>query len=303
MENKDKIIELYSKLKSVWKVGENLGYSGQFIHKYLKDKGINTSKNVEFTSEQEKELIQLYNSFNYGDGKIDDFCIKHKKTRANVSRKARKLGLTSRNRKGSLENNNKLSMRAKDWHLINEHPRGMMGKTHTEENKKVFSINSKKMWGNKDSYLNSQEYRQILSDRASKMQNDNVMRSRYSRGKQGTYNINGKNIFFRSLWEANYAIYLDFLVKNKDIVKWEFEVDTFWFDKIKRGVRSYKPDFKVYENNGQICYHEVKGWMDDKSKTKLNRMKIYHKEIKINLIEQKQYKEIIGKLKGLLTFY
>jgi hypothetical protein len=97
--------------------------------------------------------------------------------------------------------------------------------------------------------------------------------------------------FFRSSWERNYARYLNFLVRKQEIEKWEYEKETFWFDKIKRGVVSYKPDFKVYTKKG-IEYHEVKGWLDPASKTKLKRMAKYHPEVKVILIDSSIYKQI-----------
>jgi len=124
----------------------------------------------------------------------------------------------------------------------------------------------------------------------------------YSRTKKGWREVaDGNKYYFRSGWEMNYAKYLDFLVKNKEIIKWEYEPDTFWFEKIKRGVRSYLPDFKVYENNGKIAYHEVKGFMDSKSKTKLSRMKKYYPDIKMELIDEKRY-NAIKKWSKLLKF-
>jgi hypothetical protein len=165
------------------------------------------------------------------------------------------------------------------------------------------SEKSIKSWKNPDNYVNKEEYRQILSDRASKNQNTGIFKGGYSRGKMGKYLINGKEIFFRSLWESNYALYLDFLIKQNKILKWEYESETFWFLEIKRGVRSYKPDFKVYNIDGSIVYHEVKGYMDNKSKTKLNRMRIYYPNIKIELICQKEYKAILSSLNGIIEFY
>ncbi len=49
--------------------------------------------------------------------------------------------------------------------------------------------------------------------------------------------------YFRSRWERNWARYLNFLVQHGEITGWEYEPKTFWFHKIKRGTRSYKPDF------------------------------------------------------------
>ena len=117
--------------------------------------------------------------------------------------------------------------------------------------------------------------------------------------KQQWATIGGKKCYFRSQWEVNYAKFLEFLKTNKNIKEWEFEPDVFWFNSIKRGVRSYLPDFKVTELNGDIIYHEVKGWMDTKSKTKLKRMKKYYPNIKLIVIQSEQYKEILKKFSFL----
>jgi len=126
--------------------------------------------------------------------------------------------------------------------------------------------------------------------------------NRHVKVLNGKYLIGNKNIYFRSKWEANYALYLEFLKKNKSIKNWSFEKDVFIFEKIKFGTRSYRPDFKIFNNNGTFEYHEVKGWMDKKSATKLNRMRIYYPTIKIVLIQQNEYREIM-KYKNLLKFY
>jgi len=97
--------------------------------------------------------------------------------------------------------------------------------------------------------------------------------------------------YFRSAWEANYARYLNFQVYTQFIDRWEYEPDTFWFEAIKRGVRSYLPDFKVYKDGG-FYYVEVKGWMDPKSKTKLKRMKKYHPNVEVRVVGEKEYRDI-----------
>lgn len=99
--------------------------------------------------------------------------------------------------------------------------------------------------------------------------------------------------FFRSSWEANYARYLNFLIKHEGLIeRWEHEPETFWFEAIKRGVRSYKPDFKVYYKNGKVEYHEVKGWMYPRAATALKRMTKYHPNITMVLIDAKRYRAI-----------
>lgn len=132
----------------------------------------------------------------------------------------------------------------------------------------------------------------------------NIQRpGRYGNIQRGYFDINGKNLFFRSKWEANYALYLDFLVKNRQIKNWEYEKDVFIFEKIISGTRTYRPDFKVFNNSGLFEYHEVKGWMDQKSKTKLKRMKTYYPSVKLVLIDRDAYNDIKKKLGPMLKFF
>ena len=118
--------------------------------------------------------------------------------------------------------------------------------------------------------------------------------------KAGWRDFGGKRKYYRSRWEANYGRYLEWLKENKQIISWEHESKTFWFDGIKRGCMSYLPDFEVTGLNGIIEFHEIKGWMDDKSKTKIKRMAKYHPEIKLIVIDSKAYKSIEKTVKGLV---
>ncbi len=114
----------------------------------------------------------------------------------------------------------------------------------------------------------------------------------YTRGK-GEKRSDLNNQYFRSRWEANYARYLNFLIKNNGAVeRWEYEADTFWFEKIKRGVRSYTPDFKVCDTNKNIEYHEVKGWDYPRGKTARKRMAKYYPHIKLILIDEDFFKAL-----------
>ena len=116
---------------------------------------------------------------------------------------------------------------------------------------------------------------------------------KYSHTKKGwvEFGLN-KRYYFRSGWEMKYAAFLETLKKGKGIKDWTYEEDTFWFEEIKRGVRSYTPDFKIYFSDGKHEYHEVKGWMDDKSKTKLKRMKKYHPKETVTVIDQQAMKDM-----------
>jgi len=121
----------------------------------------------------------------------------------------------------------------------------------------------------------------------------------YTRARGGTRDDLG--FYVRSSWEANYARYLIWLEGIGEIAGWEYEPDMFEFDKIKRGTRFYTPDFKITNKDGSIEYHEVKGWMDKQSATKLKRMAKYYPEVKLILIDFEQYYAIASKVKHLIS--
>lgn len=106
--------------------------------------------------------------------------------------------------------------------------------------------------------------------------------------------------FFRSGWEANYARYLNWLIKQRQVREWKYEADTFEFHSIKKGTRFYTPDFKVFMPNGKIEYHEVKGYKHPKGETALKRMAKYYPEILIVLIDAPVYNSIKGKVGALI---
>ena len=114
----------------------------------------------------------------------------------------------------------------------------------------------------------------------------------YSEARSGWYKIGRKKYYFRSGWEVVYARYLQWLKGENKIKKWEYEPKIFWFEAIRRGTRSYTPDFKIYNIDGTIEYHEVKGYMDSRSKTKIKRMKKYYPETILKVIQKKEYDAI-----------
>jgi len=154
------------------------------------------------------------------------------------------------------------------------------------------------MWKDPNSYLNSKKYRQILSDRASLLQRTKLFRNRYSRARIGKREDLG-GLFVRSSWEANYARYLNWMKERGEIKDWQYEKETFDFP-VKRGTRFYTPDFKIWEKDDSIVYHEVKGWMTNQGRTALKRMSKYYPEIKIVLITAKEY-HAISKWKNLIS--
>jgi hypothetical protein len=108
--------------------------------------------------------------------------------------------------------------------------------------------------------------------------------------KAGWHEIGGKKIYMRSQWEYSYALYLESLRQCGHVLWWKYESTVFWFAGIKRGTNSYKPDFEVMTGTGQIEFHEVKGWMDAKSATKIKRMKKYHPDVTLKVIDKTWFK-------------
>ena len=107
------------------------------------------------------------------------------------------------------------------------------------------------------------------------------------------------NRYFRSSWEANYARYLNWLIEKGEIRSWEYESETFEFP-VKRGNTRYLPDFKVTNNNNSVEYHEVKGYMTNDSRVKLNRMAKYYPDVKLILIDAPIYEDLSRQLKHLI---
>lgn len=300
----NKIIQDYNTNKSIWQTGKLNNLTGQRVHSILNKNGIDTSNKNKWTKEQENELIEIYNKgFKFGENVLNLFSEKHNKLKSNVCRKAKLLGLKMiRNREFTNDAKKIVSVNTKKWIKENGHPKGFLNNKHTNISKKLMSDASKEMWKNPKSKVNTKEHRQFLSNRFSENMNKRLNNSSgnlYSRVKHGTIEIGGKKIFVRSSWEANICAYFEFLKNNGEIKEWNYEPKTFWFLKIMRGVRSYKPDFLITDKNDALYYEEVKGWMDAKSKTKITRMAKYYPEIDLRILDKKRYNEIC-KMKSII---
>lgn len=116
--------------------------------------------------------------------------------------------------------------------------------------------------------------------------------------KAGWREIGGKRKYFRSCWEANYAKFLQYQKEKGLIEDWEHEPKTFWFEGIKRGCVSYKPDF--YVKADIPWWVEVKGYMDAKSATKIKRFTKYFPDEKLIVIDKKWFLKNSAALKVLI---
>ena len=213
----------------------------------------------------------------------------------------------------TIESKDKISKAKKGRLLTEEHKRkisdGLKGKECYWKGKKHSEEYKRKMSQTQKDRCIPVEVREKMSEARVKSMMGEMMPtnlqniSSWNHVKRGWYDINGSKMFFRSKWEVNYALYLVFLVKQKQIKRWTYEEDTFIFEKIKLGTRSYTPDFKIYNNDKSIEYHEVKGWMTPKSKTQIKRMAKYYPDIKLIIIDKDVYMDMKKKLGKMLKFY
>lgn len=191
-----------------------------------------------------------------------------------------------------------VSARMKVHWKTHEHPRGATGLKFTPEQRAKISAKSKATWAQKTPDEIADFVRRSMT---TKFKNGTYVSPRPgATWKAGWREIGGKRKYFRSRWEANYARYLEWLKCRGEIMEWQHEAKVFWFEGIKRGSVSYLPDFEVTENSMRVCYHEVKGWMDDRSKTKIRRMAKYHPDVTLIVIDSKQYKAIASKIKHIV---
>jgi len=235
------------------------------------------------------------------------------RTYASVTLKASRLGLTSYARPKVAERKEKpapmfatdaerraaTSARIKQMWTERAHPRGALGTKHTPDTRAVLGAKSKAAWAAPGSAHRTDAAAQAKSDRAMGMMLERPAEKQYSRGKGGRRPDLGDR-YFRSSWEANYARWLNLLVTQGKITGWTYEPETFIFHTISRGCRTYTPDFRIELADGGHEWHEVKGWMDPKSKTRLDRMARHYPAERIVLVEAAWFRDANRKGLGAL---
>lgn len=197
-----------------------------------------------------------------------------------IARVARRLCLTRRDRKPSAEAIEKVRksnevFRQTDkyknetypaqvellrFYAQNDHPKGMLGKHHTDETRSAMSSTHKALWAKateKERLDFGNKIRNGLIKNGTCRATDNT----YSRCRGGFRD--DLCHYFRSAWEANIARILTVAG-----FKWEYEPTRFTFLNNNDGVLSYCPDFYLSDYD---VWLEVKGWMDDKSKLRLSK--------------------------------
>lgn len=287
----------YQRVNSVHKVAEIHGITGETVRRRLKSFGYRL--NGEKFSKEDDALIIKHYTENLEHFDLDKLTrLLGRKQKTNVSRRARELGVSDICRPVAEQHYETFSKAGKARIKKYGHPKGYLGHTHSAETREKLSEKSQAA---ADKRTPEQQMAINVKQVKTKMARGNLY-SKHNKcsWKQQWAEFGGKRNYYRSQWELNYARYLEMLKSLGEIKEWEHEPDTFWFEGVKRGTTSYLPDFKVTESDGSIAYHEVKGWMDAKSKTKIRRMAKYHPDVKLIVIDSKAYKALERQVKGLV---
>jgi hypothetical protein len=161
---------------------------------------------VNVFAEHEKDRLRRDYELFANRGRLHVLAAQMGRTKQFLCRQAGELGLTDANRsKACLAP--QMSKRAKQWHAKNPHPRGMLGKKHSESTKDVFSQLSFDRWN-----ALSEDERIAIAEKAK------------TTWKAGWREIGGYRKFYRSKWEANYARYLEWLRARGEITAWDASI-------------------------------------------------------------------------------
>jgi hypothetical protein len=292
------LINAYAASSSVWKVAQQFGMCGQSVHERLHKLGVIRPINIFSTSDKARLRRDYADAVN--GGCLDDLANDMGRTKQFLCRQARLLGLTNSKRNKSERHRVQMSDISRQRIKANGHPKGMLGKKHSEQTRAKLEQAGKDGWNRLTTKQKAALTKKQLVAKFNKRGTLSNLNRIGATWRASWRTIGGHRKFFRSRWEANYARYLQWLVEQGQIVKWEHEPETFWFDGIRRGCVSYLPDFRVTNNDGSVEYHEVKGWMDARSKTKIKRMKKYHPAVKLVVVDGPAYRRLNSAVRSII---
>lgn len=296
-EDKEKLIELYP-----YKTNNELCLildktEGQL--RGMKERlGLN-AKFKPFTIEEKNKIEEFYQN-NPNELDLDNFATELGRPKTSISRYANKLNLTKNNRPFSdsakerlkdglyefmqtdeyIKNIKPQQANLLSYYARNQHPKGMLNKHHSDETRKQMSITHVELARN---MTPEDKHNIAMKGVETKRKNGgfNTTLNAYSRCRGG-YRKDLEQ-YFRSSWEANIARLLNYLN-----IEWLYEFKRFNFDEESHEVLSYQPDFYLPQYDKWI---EVKGWMDDKSKKRLELFNLYypHESSNLILIDENKY--------------
>lgn len=304
----EQVIESYNRFKNVHLVAKELNVTADSVHQRLILLGI--SRNVNhFSDEEINKIKSCYESYR-DNNELQKLANELGRSVTVICSYAKKLGLTDKSHPKT-----KIGIwKYMDLEAIREvfeklKQSGLsiadFCKINNYGNRSISRYFKEKLGEEWDNHCKlSEERTKIMTERMQNTKRKNgtlhipAKYKTYSRAKIGR-RIDLDNKFFRSAWEANYARYLNLLIDKKEIVSWEFESERFYFKTLP--TLSYCPDFKVRKCDGLYEYHEIKGWMDKRSKTLLEGMAIEYPLVKLLVIGKDEYFKIEKDYSNVLT--
>lgn len=98
-----------------------------------------------------------------------------------------------------------------------------------------------------------------------------------------------KGYLLKSNAEYSFALMLDRLQQAGEVVEWLYEPTKFWFEGIRAGTTSYRPDFYViWAGDAEHIYYEIKrGNIQQKDITKYKRLAKRYPDVVLVLVVPK----------------
>lgn len=184
------------------------------------------------------------------------------------------------------------------WNGDHPHPKGMAGKRHSQATKDRLALTSKGNVQTEEMKAKGLATKLARYGTAAPPNNGNA----FSRARRGRREDLGGQ-YFRSAWEANYARYLNWLMRKNRIKGWKYEARLFRYEGVTRGPYTYLPDFEVETLDGGVVYHEVKGWMTPKSRSQIRRMRRFFPDVQLYVVDEGEYNQIKVMGKWYSTFW
>ncbi len=283
------ISDAYAQTGSIWSTASILGMCGQSVHERLIKLGL--QKPINRFSASDINMLEARYQIAADAGQLSDLAAEMGRTKQFICRQAQRLGLTDQSRARPYISET-CRVNAKAMIAANGHPRGMLGKNHGDTARQAMSVAHSARWAEM-----SQEERDaaIANQLKGRIAKGSLMAPRENdtrSWKQGWRTIGGQRCFFRSTWEANYARFLDMVLAEGQIRSWEHEQEVFWFEGARRRNLAYVPDFRVTGLDGNEVYHEVKGWMDQRSLINISKMAEHFPAVALRVVDKDRYHEI-----------
>ena len=214
---------LYHRLGSAEAVAAEMGVDKSEVYRWIAKTGARGNQKKAWTESEIEQVRHYYSSTPPKDFTPKILAKAIGRSLSAIHLKASRLGLGdfSRRKSGRMSKCKQADLPWARW-VKHPHPRGMLGKRHSEENKRAQSISAKATWA--DSKANGtrwmdEAHRLSNAKRLLELAHSRSSENSYSRCKRGRRSDIGE-YFFRSAWEANIARYLNYLKASGDILRW-----------------------------------------------------------------------------------